>query len=254
MEAIEIRQPLQLELWSEIPFGSGLGGSSALTVALLGAVEPWASRDLRGLDRVALVRDVETRVLGKPAGVQDYYPPLEGGAHVIGFPAGGILPERLSVDTVKWAAHLTLYDSGTSHSSGMNNWEVFRARLEGDGAVSERLEEIRAAAVAMTRALRDEDFPAMGAALSSEWEARRRLAPVIATPAIDRAISAAIAAGAWGAKACGAGGGGCVAVLSPADRTKHVRGALDALAEGSVLPVRVVNEGLRISEGTPPAR
>jgi D-glycero-alpha-D-manno-heptose-7-phosphate kinase len=85
LEALEIREPLEIEFWSDVPFGSGLGGSSALTVALMGALQRVSPRDLKGVDRVDFVRDVETRVLAKPAGVQDYYPPLEGGAHVITF-------------------------------------------------------------------------------------------------------------------------------------------------------------------------
>ena len=39
LDALQIAQPLEIEFWSEVPFGSGLGGSSALTVALLGALE-----------------------------------------------------------------------------------------------------------------------------------------------------------------------------------------------------------------------
>ncbi len=59
-----------------MPYGSGLGGSSALTVAMAGALERSARRGPPGSTAVDFVRDVETRVLGKPAGVQDYYPPL----------------------------------------------------------------------------------------------------------------------------------------------------------------------------------
>jgi D-glycero-alpha-D-manno-heptose-7-phosphate kinase len=246
LEALEIREPLEIEFWSGVPFGSGLGGSSALTVALMGALEGVSRRDLSGVDRVDFVRDVETRVLGKPAGVQDYYPPLEGGLHVITFRAGRTTSERIPVDADAWERHLTLFDSGVSHSSGMNNWQILRARLEGDSAVAENLEGVRRAAQAMSEAVRRSDFPRMGGALGEEWQARRRLAPIVSTPLIERAIEAAAQAGAWGGKACGAGGGGCVAFLSPPDRTAEVRRALSQLGEGSVVPVRVVEEGLRV--------
>lgn len=247
LEALEIRQPLDIEFWSGVPFGSGLGGSSALTVALMGALERLSPRNLSGVDRVDFVRDVETRVLGKPAGVQDYYPPLEGGVHVITFRPGRTSGERIDPDSGAWARHLTLFDSGVSHSSGMNNWQILRARLEGDAAVAENLEGVRAAAVSMAEAVRAGDFPAMGLALAREWEARRRLAPVVSTATIERAIAAAAGAGAWGGKACGAGGGGCVVFLSPAEATDRVRRVLSGLGEGSVVPVRVVEEGLRVT-------
>lgn len=248
LEALEIREPLEIEFWSGVPFGSGLGGSSALTVALMGALGRLSPRDLTGVDRVDFVRDVETRVLSKPAGVQDYYPPLEGGAHVITFRAGRTTGERLPADAATWERHLTLFDSGISHSSGMNNWQILRARLEGDAEVTRNLEGVREAAVSMAEAVRRTDFPAMGEALRREWEARRRLAPVVSTPSIERAIAAAIEAGAWGGKACGAGGGGCVVFLSPAEKTDAVRRSLASLGEGGLAPVRLVETGLRVSE------
>ena len=249
LEALEVRETLDIEFWSGVPFGSGLGGSSALTVALLGALEGVGSRNLAGVDRVDFVRDVETRVLGKPAGVQDYYPPLEGGVHVITFRAGRTTSRRIPADTDAWGRHLTLFDSGLSHSSGMNNWQILRARLEGDRAVAEGLEGVRRAAEAMSEAIQRADFPRMGEALGKEWQARRRLAPVVSTPLIDRAIAAAVHAGAWGGKACGAGGGGCVVFLSPPDRTAAVRTALQDLGDGSLVAVRVVEEGLRVEAG-----
>jgi D-glycero-alpha-D-manno-heptose-7-phosphate kinase len=245
--ALQISEPLEIEISSEVPFGSGLGGSSALTVALMGALERFSPRGLAGVDRVDFVRDVETRVLRKPAGVQDYFPPLSGGLHRIVFEPGRTRAMRVDVDADLWDRHLTLFDTGASHSSGMNNWEIFRARLEGDEAVAARLEGVRRAAARMAEAAQAMDFPAMGRALAEEWDARRELAPVVATPLINRAVEAARGAGAWGGKACGAGGGGCVVFLSPPDRTASVRDLLSKLGEGSLLPVHAVNRGLEVS-------
>lgn len=247
LEALQVTESLEIEIGSEVPFGSGLGGSSALTVALMGALERFSPRGLAGVDRVDFVRDVETRVLRKPAGVQDYFPPLAGGLHRIVFEPGRTRAVRVDVDAGLWDRHLTLFDTGASHSSGMNNWEIFRARLEGDDAVAARLESVRRAAVRMAESIETMDFSAMGRALAEEWDARRDLAPVVSTPTIECAVAAARAAGAWGGKACGAGGGGCVVFLSPPDRTASVRAALGQLGEGSLLPVRAVNRGLEVS-------
>lgn len=248
LAALRVGEPLAIEISSEVPFGSGLGGSSALTVALMGALERFSPRDLSGVDRVDFVRDVETRVLNKPAGVQDYFPPLAGGLHRIVFDPGRTRAARSDVDAELWERHLTLFDTGASHSSGMNNWEIFKARLEGDAAVAGRLEGVRRAAERMAAAAEAMDFPAMGRALGEEWNARRELAPVVSTPLIERSIDAACSAGAWAGKACGAGGGGCVVFLSPADRTPVVREVLSGLGEGSVLRVRAVNEGLSVAQ------
>ncbi|HEY7369598.1 MAG TPA: hypothetical protein VIA29_06895 [Thermoanaerobaculia bacterium] len=246
LEALAISEPLEITVASGVPFGSGLGGSSAIAVALMGALESRGGRHLYGVDRVDFVRDVETRVLGRPAGVQDYFPPLEGGRHTIEFLPGETRAARRELDPELWARHLILYDTGASHSSGMNNWEVFQARLAGDRSVEEALEGVRLAAVAMAAAVEAEDFEAMGRALREEWDARRRLAPVVSTPTIEAAIDAATTAGAWGGKACGAGGGGCVVFLAPKDRREAAVTALEELGRGSVLDVAVENRGLTV--------
>ncbi len=249
LEALGIAEPREVELSSEVPYSSGLGGSSALTVAMAAALAASARREFAGPARVDFVRDVETRVLGKPAGVQDYYPPLSGGLHCLRFGPGRVEVDRRDVEPATWLRHLTLFDTGAAHSSGMNNWEIYRARLEGDLEVAGRLEEIRAAASEMAEAAEAEDFGAMGAALKSEWQARRRLAPVVSSPGIEAAIEAALAAGAWGGKACGAGGGGCIVILSPPDKTPAVREALSRQPGGRLLPVAVENRGLVVGEG-----
>jgi len=244
LDALDISEPHEIELSSEVPFGSGLGGSSAMTVAMAAALAASAEIPFQGAARVDLVRDVETRVLGKPAGVQDYYPPLAGGLHRLFFHPGRVDVRRRDADPRRWERHLTVYDTGAAHSSGMNNWEIYRARMEGDRRVSATLDEVRDAARAMADAADRSDFEAMGAALTVEWQARRRLAPVVSSPAIERVIERAISAGAWGGKACGAGGGGCVVILSPGERTPDVRAALAKLPEGCTLPVAVENRGL----------
>ena len=246
LEGLEIREPREIELSSDVPFGSGLGGSSALTVAMAAALAASVDRRFEGPGRVEFVRDVETRVLGKPAGTQDYYPPLSGGIHTLEFHPGGVSIRRRDVDPGVWLRHLTLFDTRAVHSSGMNNWEIFRARLEGDHDVAARLEEVRAAAREMAEAVEKPDFRAIGAALGHEWAARRRLAPVVSAPAIEAAIASAEKAGAWAGKACGAGGGGCIVFLSPADKTPAVREALSRLREGRLLLVAPENRGLII--------
>lgn len=247
LEGLAITEPRDLELSSDVPYSSGLGGSSALTVAMAAALAASVGRDFGGPGEVELVRDVETRVLGKPAGVQDYYPPLSGGLHNLRFFPGRIEAERRDLDPAAWLQHLTLFDTGASHSSGMNNWEIFRSRLEGDPGVAARLDDVRAAAQEMAEAAEAEDFRAMGAALKREWEARRRLAPVVSSPGIEGVVGAALDAGAWGAKACGAGGGGCVVILSPPGKTPAVREALSKLRDGRLLLVAAENRGLTVT-------
>jgi hypothetical protein len=97
----------------------------------------------------------------------------------------------------------------------------------------------------MERALDTGNFEAAGTALKKEWEHRKAMIEGISTPEIDSAIASAEAAGSWGGKVCGAGGGGCIIFLFPRERREAIIQAL-ATVPGRVLDVAPVAQGLTI--------
>ena len=223
--------PCRVEIESGSPRGAGLGASSALTVALLAAVETLvAGRLERGpAERAAIARDLEARLMGLPTGLQDHYPAQLGGALVLEHRAGGQVVRPLAIDLAALGERMLVAYTGQSHFSAGNNWRVVRGRLDGDAATSARLDEIRDAALRVAGALARQDWEEVGRGAASEWAARGRLADGISTPAVERLLAAAIAHGAWGGKACGAGGGGCVVTLCPPERREPIAAAWSAL-------------------------
>ncbi|HSU85077.1 MAG TPA: hypothetical protein VLR69_21890 [Thermoanaerobaculia bacterium] len=239
--------PFEAALASESPRGGGLGGSSAILIAFLAAAE--AAFDLPRLppDRqVALARDLEARLMGLPTGVQDHYPAILGGALEIRPLPGGERVRRLDADLEGLGESLLVVYSGQSHFSAGNNWQVVRRRLEAEPEVTAHFEGIAAAAAELAPALEAGDLPRVGALMSREWSHRRLLADGISTPVLEELLRAAAEAGAWGGKACGAGGGGCLAILAPPDRRTAVAAALER-AGGRVLRARPVGTGLETS-------
>ena len=82
----------------------------------------------------------------------------------------------------------------------------------------------------------------LGALVAEHWTHQRSLDPAIPTPAIDEIIARAHEAGAVGAKALGASGGGCVLVISRADRVNEVQDVVGSL--GEILPFSIANDGV----------
>ena len=81
--------------------------------------------------------------------------------------------------------------------------------------------------------------------VNEEWALRRRNLPTISTPMIDRIISGARRAGAAAGKVCGAGGGGCVAlVIEPEARTR-VETVIQRVG-ATLLPMRVARQGVSV--------
>lgn len=234
IEELEL-PPVSISIESTSPRSAGLGASSALTAALLAAGEMLRSGrlELSPEQRARLARDLEARLMGLPTGCQDHLPAQLGGVIVIEHRAGGERIRSLPVDLDALGAHLLVAYTGQSHFSAGNNWQVIRRRLEGDPEVVARLDAVRSAAALVPAALESGDWAAAGALVAREWEARRGLAPEIDTPRIDRLLALARELGGWGGKACGAGGGGCVAALVPAQSRSRIGSAWSA--EGALL-------------------
>lgn len=238
--------PVEVELSSDSPRGGGLGGSSALTVALIAAVEE--ELDLprsQARERVNLARDLEARLMSLPTGIQDHYPGLLGGALEIRQMPGGEQVRRLDVDLKSLGESLLVVYSGASHFSAGNNWQVVRRRLDGEPEVTGLFRGIAEAAAELAPALEAGDLPRVGELMSREWSHRRRLAEGVSTPLLESLIERALALGAWGGKACGAGGGGCLAFLCPPERRSAVAEGLEKLG-GTVLAARPTGEPLAV--------
>ena len=220
--------PIALELLSASPRGAGLGASSALTVALLAAGEMLRDRRLRLTPehRAAVARDLEARMMGLPTGMQDHLPGQLGGALSIEHRAGGVRIVRLDADLEALGARLVVAYTGQSHFSAANNWSILRRRFEGDPPTIERLDRIRDVARELPAAIEAGDWPAIGSLMAEEWRARRGLAPEVTTPALDALLERCRELGAWGGKACGAGGGGSIAVLAPPERRPAIEAVL----------------------------
>jgi D-glycero-alpha-D-manno-heptose-7-phosphate kinase len=240
--------PVDIAIESASPRGGGLGASSAVTVALIAAADRLAGRPAREPAATArLARDLEARLMELPTGTQDHYPALLGGALTIVFAPGGEKPRRLDVDLDALDRHLLLAYTGQSHFSAATNWQIIRRCLEGDAEVRGLLQGIADVAAKLPAALESADWPLVGNLVAREWQLRRQLAEGVSVPAVERLLDAASAAGAWGGKACGAGGGGCVAILlSPSARADVERAVM--AAGGTLVRAKPIATGLEVSE------
>lgn len=242
--------PLTVSLTSGSPRGGGLGASSAMAVALIAAAEALLALPPSTPERrAAVARDLEARMMGLPTGTQDHFGAQLGGVLELRYPPGGVRVRRLeSVDLAALGRSLVVAYSGQSHFSAGKNWQVVKRRLDGERAAVATFEGITAAAVDLVAALELGDLPRVGALMSEEWGHRRQLAEGISTPAIETMLSAALGAGAWGGKACGAGGGGCLAVLCPVSHRPAVEVALQGagaqllVAAPTASPLEVVSD------------
>jgi D-glycero-alpha-D-manno-heptose-7-phosphate kinase len=77
---------------------------------------------------------------------------------------------------------------------------------------------------------------------------RKRLAPNITTPHMERLVETALGSGALAAKVCGAGGGGCIAFLCEEGAKDSVGRALADEQGAEVLKWNFARDGLVVRE------
>jgi D-glycero-alpha-D-manno-heptose-7-phosphate kinase len=237
---------IRLTTRGESPAGAGIAGSSALNVAVCGALASHLGDPRTPEALLEIAKDVEAQVIKVPTGLQDYRPAMYGGIAALELHAGETLRVPLDVDPRELERRIVLCYTGEPRNSGTNNWEITKRHLDGDQHIFDCFERIRDTAAAMREALTRGDWERTAACLATEWENRKRLAPGVTTAAIDALIARAVAAGATAAKVCGAGGGGCLFCLAPPADVPKVR---EALADGgaSILDFRIETAGLEVT-------
>ncbi len=228
---------VRVRVLEQPPLGSGLGGSSAFGVALAGALSRLAGRAVAPERTVALVRDLEARLLATPTGTQDHWAAMHGGVLALHLEPGGERVELLEVDPSWVEARLLVFFTGVTHHSGMVNWRVVRRRLDGDPGAAAAFEAIAAAARRCRRALLAGDQEGVAEGIRGDWQARCDLAPEVAPHELRALVETAEAAGALAVKACGAGGGGSLLAWCPPGAMASVGEALRAAAPAGRLLV-----------------
>ena len=233
---------------SEAPAGAGLGGSSALAIACIGALNRLAGDRYDERKFIVLVANIETTVIRVPAGLQDYYPAFYGSTSCIHFRPDGIEREALKVDESKLESRIVICYTGEPRMSGTNNWDITKRHIDGDPELFQLFEGIRDSALSMREALLADDWERVRSTMQAAYPNRKRLAPGVTTPQMETLVEKALANGAEAAKICGAGGGGCIALLCAEGRKADVERALTAEHGAEVLDWKVAPEGLTVNE------
>jgi D-glycero-alpha-D-manno-heptose-7-phosphate kinase len=237
----------RLVLHSDVPVGSGLGGSSAASVGALAVMHAAAGTPIAGAALAERSRRFEVEQLQIAGGWQDHYSVAIGGVLAMRFGRGNdITPLPLRPGALQQLERsLLLYYTGASRLSAITITGVREAYRRRDPATCAALDAMRRLAEAMVAPLESGDARTLGGLVGEHWLHQKALHPAITTPILDEMIGAALRHGAYGAKALGASGGGCLIVLAPPEQHATLRTALDPL--GQRMPVRLDTDGCHLS-------
>src|SRR5947207_5114799 len=126
---------INLSTDSEAPAGAGISGSSTLIIAVASALNKLTGAGYRIEKLREIAQNIEAQIIQVPTGAQDYYPAMYGGVSAIELSAAGIARKRIQIDPAELDQRVVLAYTGLPRNSGINNWEVTKAHIDGDRAV-----------------------------------------------------------------------------------------------------------------------
>ncbi|WP_369058358.1 dehydrogenase [Caulobacter sp. 73W] len=238
--------PLVVSTTADAPPGSGLGSSSAVVVALIEAFRAALDAPLGPYEVARLAFEIERLRLGLAGGRQDQYAAAFGGLNYIEFLDGErvvVNPLRASRDhLIELESSLVACFTGQSRRSDT----IIREQLKGlnadDPVTLESMHALKADATSMKAAVLAGDVREVAEILNRSWRAKKRTASGVATSEVDRLYDLAMAAGAWGGKVSGAGGGGFLMLLTDPENRYRLVEALNA-AGGQAGAVKFTYDG-----------
>ena len=206
----------ELEVSADFPIGSGLGGSAAVTAAIIGCFnefrsDPWTRHQI-----AEMAFQSERLMLNIAGGWQDQYATTFGGFNFMEFTADEniIVPLRLERRILReLEACCLLCHTGKAHHSGaIHADQKTRMRDESAAEAARRQKEIT---TEMHRALLRGEVHRCGRLLHEAWQAKRQFSDLISDAQSDNLYDHAIRNGAEGGKMLGAGGGGYFLFFAP---------------------------------------
>ena len=239
--------PLTISTTIDVPAGSGLGASSALTVALIEMFALAMRLPLGSYEIAEMAYDIERVQLGMLGGKQDQYAAAFGGFNFIEFLQGGgviVNPLRLHRENInEFESSLVICFSGQSRESANIIKDQVSGLKELDDKTLAAMHEIKAHASTMKTLLLSGKIRQTADVLQQAWLSKKNTATSISNTTIDALIDVAMHNGAWGGKVSGAGGGGFIMLLADPSLRHRLIEALNE-AGGHASAVRLTFEGV----------
>lgn len=211
----KLKTGFDLFLASEIPPGSGLGGSGAVTVNLVKLFSVLSGKKESNPAIAEIAYKIQRADLNMRIGKQDEYASAVGGLNLIEF-----YNDKVKVTTVRIKEdvfnqlqnNLLLFFSGQTRKASMILDEQDSSVRKREKNVVEAMHNLKQNAYQMRDTLEAGALDDFGRLLNHAWLEKKKMNPRISNSNIESMYNAVISAGALGAKVTGAGGGGFVIV------------------------------------------
>lgn len=238
----------KLSTYVDAPAGSGLGTSSTLVVAIIGAFVEMLKLPLGDYDIAHYAFDIERKDLQLAGGKQDQYAATFGGVNFMEFYSNDkviVNPLRIRSEYLsELENNLVLYFTSTSRESATIIKEQQKNVTSKNEKSIEAMHQLKEQAKMMKEALLRGKLNEIGEILDYGFQQKRNMAHNISNSSIESIYEAAKKAGATGGKISGAGGGGFMVFYCPRNTRYHVMETLNSFG-GVIRPYSFTKHGLK---------
>lgn len=238
---------LKITTYVQAPPGSGLGSSSTLVVALIGAFVEMLKLPLGEYDIAHYAYEIERIDLNLAGGKQDQYAATFGGFNYMEFYKDDktiVNPLRIKREYVyELEKNIVLfYTSKSRESARIIDEQVANVKSQNQSSI-EAMHHIKEQSIMMKEALLKGELSKIGKIFDFGHEHKKNMAKNISNSFLDDIYESAKSAGASGGKISGAGGGGFMIFYCPGTTRYDVIMALSKF-EGKSIPFLFTERGL----------
>lgn len=219
----KLEDGFNIDIHSDVPAGSGLGGSSTMIVAIIAAVANWVGKDLSKDEIARIAYHLEREDIGLKGGKQDQYAAAYGGFNLLDIDKTGVKvnPVRIDNDIVnELQCRSVMCFTGMSRESATIIDSQIKSFKSGQNI--EALDETKRLAKEISSTIIKGDLDQAGHLLNDAWEYKKQFSSSISNRHINSLYNGAIAKGAIGGKVSGAGGGGFMFFICKYDKKVDV--------------------------------
>ena len=225
---------LEIQHHGDLPSKSGIGSSSAFVVSIIHGLNKMNNIELNKKELSLMAIDLEQNSIGENVGSQDQFHAAFGGLNIIEFDKERILIRPVIVNREKKKlleeSMLVFFTGVTRFASDILDEQMKKtSRLDNDIYLQQLYDMVFEAEEILSEASPSTLLKSFGQLLDKGWQLKRQLSGKISNPTIDEAYARGLAAGAYGGKLCGAGGGGFLLFLAPVALHSQIEKAVGLL-------------------------
>ncbi len=219
VNVLNIKEGFNITTYSELPPGSGMGGSSSLSVALIGAFNEYYNFGLNRHEIALKAYEIERIELKQKGGYQDQFAAAYGGFNFIEFRDN---VKVTPIDTTQEINNelqyrLILCYVGGSHFSSEIQHEVLKGYEIEKKSYMEAMQDLKDVATSMKAIIESHSVMKLnefGELLHTGWMAKKSLSSKISNKNVENFYLLSRRFGVIGGKLLGAGGGGHLLLFS----------------------------------------